>query len=161
MLGYVPSDEEIYSAAARDVEEKIRFLKVISQSPRSIDAPAETYDIEHGSIRQYGFDVADDSADQDIVESVNNFVLAEQISKMLQTLSKRQRPVIILRFGLEGMKEHTLEEVGQILGVSKERARQIEARTLKLLRHPQRNKKLRDFLPEERSKKDLNLRGKD
>ena len=79
-------------------------------------------------------------------ETVTLVLLREQLEKVLGTLTGREREVLNLRYGLEDGKERTLEEVGKIFDVTRERIRQIEAKALRKLRHPERLKKLRDFL---------------
>ena len=71
-----------------------------------------------------------------------------EISNVLLTLTEREEKVIRLRFGLEDGKSRTLEEVGQMFGVTRERIRQIEAKALRKLRHPSRSRKLKDYLGE-------------
>jgi len=72
--------------------------------------------------------------------------LADQISKVLQTLSNREEKVLRMRFGIGERSDHTLEEVGQDFEVTRERIRQIEAKALRKLRHPSRSKQLRAFI---------------
>ena len=79
-------------------------------------------------------------------ETVSLLLLREQLEKVLAALTERERKVLTLRFGLEDGKARTLEEVGKIFNVTRERIRQIEAKALRKLRHPARSKKLRDFL---------------
>ena len=73
-------------------------------------------------------------------------LLKEQINQVLATLTEREEKVLRLRFGLEDGRSRTLEEVGQMFNVTRERIRQIEAKALRKLRHPSRSKKLKDFL---------------
>ena len=73
-------------------------------------------------------------------------LLKEQVEYVLGTLDERERTVLQLRFGLEDGRSRTLEEVGRVFGVTRERIRQIEAKALKKLRHPTRSRRLRDFL---------------
>ena len=73
-------------------------------------------------------------------------MLKDEISQVLETLTEREEKVIRLRFGLEDGKPRTLEEVGQMFGVTRERIRQIEAKALRKLRHPSRSRKLRDYM---------------
>ncbi len=73
-------------------------------------------------------------------------LLKEQLEEVLETLTAREKKVLQLRFGLEDGRSRTLEEVGQVFGVTRERIRQIEAKALRKLRHPSRSKKLKDYL---------------
>ncbi|MBF1323294.1 MAG: sigma-70 family RNA polymerase sigma factor, partial [Mogibacterium diversum] len=73
-------------------------------------------------------------------------MLKEQLMEVLDTLSDREKKVLMLRFGLEDGRPRTLEEVGKEFNVTRERIRQIEAKALRKLRHPSRSKKLRDYL---------------
>ena len=75
-------------------------------------------------------------------------MLKDEISEVLLTLTEREEKVIRLRFGLEDGKSRTLEEVGQMFGVTRERIRQIEAKALRKLRHPSRSRKLKDYMVE-------------
>ena len=79
-------------------------------------------------------------------EAVSHQLLKEQVDDVLYTLNEREAKVLSLRFGLEDGRQRTLEEVGQVFGVTRERIRQIESKALRKLRHPSRSKKLRDFL---------------
>ena len=97
----------------------------------------------------------EDSHSGDFIPDNNNFprveaasykLLREQVVDVLDTLNDREARVLELRFGLEDGKSRTLEEVGRDFGVTRERIRQIEAKALRKLRHPNRSKKLRDFL---------------
>lgn len=81
-----------------------------------------------------------------VEDDVSLVLLREQIENVLETLSPREREVLILRFGLDDERERTLEEVGKIFNITRERIRQIEAKALRKLRHPARSKKLKDFL---------------
>ncbi len=72
--------------------------------------------------------------------------MREQLDEVLKTLTEREQRVLRLRFGLDDGRARTLEEVGQKFGVTRERIRQIEAKTLRKLRHPSRSKKLKDYL---------------
>ena len=78
--------------------------------------------------------------------SETNEMLKDEIAEVLLTLTEREEKVIRLRFGLEDGKSRTLEEVGQMFGVTRERIRQIEAKALRKLRHPSRSRKLKDYM---------------
>ena len=80
------------------------------------------------------------------VEAAAYSMLKEQLMEVLDTLSEREKKVLMLRFGLEDGRPRTLEEVGKEFNVTRERIRQIEAKALRKLRHPSRSKKLRDYL---------------
>jgi RNA polymerase primary sigma factor len=80
------------------------------------------------------------------VDSVINIDLAEQVNKVLGSLTPREERVLRMRFGIGEKSDHTLEEVGQDFEVTRERIRQIEAKALRKLRHPSRSKRLRTFL---------------
>ena len=79
-------------------------------------------------------------------EYATNEMLKDEIAEVLLTLTEREEKVIRLRFGLEDGKSRTLEEVGQLFGVTRERIRQIEAKALRKLRHPSRSRKLKDYM---------------
>ena len=79
-------------------------------------------------------------------EYATNELLKDEIAEVLLTLTEREEKVIKLRFGLEDGKSRTLEEVGQMFGVTRERIRQIEAKALRKLRHPSRSRKLKDYM---------------
>ena len=79
-------------------------------------------------------------------EFATNEMLKDERSEVLLTLTEREEKVIRLRFGLDDGKSKTLEEVGQIFGVTRERIRQIEAKALRKLRHPSRSRKLKDYM---------------
>jgi len=80
------------------------------------------------------------------VDAASNLVLREQLESVLDTLTEREKDVLKLRFGLDDGYQRTLEEVGHIFKVTRERIRQIEAKALKKLKHPSRSRRLRDYL---------------
>ena len=79
-------------------------------------------------------------------EAANSMMLREQLIEVLKTLTPREESVLKLRFGLEDGRPRTLEEVGKVFDITRERIRQIEAKALRKLRHPSRSKKLKDYL---------------
>jgi RNA polymerase sigma factor RpoD-like protein len=138
-LGREPTLEEV--AAEMDMPlERVSEIKRIAPEPLSLEAPVGEEENSH---------LGDFVPDEEIhtpVDAASNLVLREQLERVLSTLSEREREVLKLRFGLEDGYSRTLEEVGHIFEVTRERIRQIEAKALKKLRHPSRNKRLRDYL---------------
>ncbi len=138
-LGREPHAEEIAERLQMPVE-KVRSILKIAQSPISLDTPVgEEKDIQLG----------DFIADTDAIspDDATAFVLLqERISKVLGSLKEREADVLRLRFGLNDGTPHTLEEVGNIYKVTRERVRQIEAKALRKLMHPSRSRQLKDYL---------------
>jgi len=138
-LGREPTLEEV--AAEMDLPvERVAEIKRIAPDPLSLEAPVGEEEDSH---------LGDFVPDEEVgtpVDVASNSVLREQLEKVLDTLTEREREVLKLRFGLEDGYSRTLEEVGHIFEVTRERIRQIEAKALKKLRHPSRNKVLRDYL---------------
>lgn len=138
-LGREPTTEEI--AARMEIpEERVREIKKIAQDPVSLETPVGEEDDSHLG---------------DFIQDVNGVVpadeaaftlLHEQILEAMEALSEREQQVIKLRFGLEDGHPRTLEEVGKMFHVTRERIRQIEAKALRKLRHPSRSKMLKDYL---------------
>jgi len=122
--------------AAGRVEQIIR----ISQEPMSLETPVGT---EEDS---YLGDFIKDETMPEPDDAASKQLLAEQLRTILNSLNLRERQVLEMRFGLKDGQSHTLEEVGQAFGVTRERIRQIEAKALRKLRHPMRSRKLRDYL---------------
>jgi RNA polymerase primary sigma factor len=138
-LGREPTDEEI-GAELEISADRVREIERISQNPVSLEAPiGEEDDSNLGDFVQDG--EATSPADAAALTMLRN-----EVDLILDTLSARERRVLQLRFGLLEGNERTLEEVGQRLGVTRERIRQIEAKALRKLRHPSRSKKLKDYL---------------
>ena len=120
--------------------EKVRQIMSVSQEPMSLETPVG--DEENSAL----VDFIPDESVASPVEEANRELLREQMQDILASLSERERAVLALRFGLDDGESHTLEEVGQRFGVTRERIRQIEAKALRKLRHPTRSRKLRDYL---------------
>jgi RNA polymerase primary sigma factor len=124
----------------RRAASKVRRIIRISQEPMSLEMPVGT---EESSLLG---DFIEDETIEGPVDAASNQLLKEQVQSILDSLSKREREVLEMRFGLKDGQGHTLEEVGQAFGVTRERIRQIEAKALRKLRHPFRSRKLRDYL---------------
>ena len=138
-LGREPSPEEI----AREMnisEEKVREIIKIAQEPVSLETPIGEEEDSHLG------DFIEDHEARAPAEEASFTLLREQLDEVLKTLTDREQRVLRLRFGLDDGRARTLEEVGQKFGVTRERIRQIEAKTLRKLRHPSRSKKLKDYL---------------
>ena len=138
-LNREPSEEELAKKMGTTVE-KVREIYKISQDPVSLETPIGEEDDSHLG------DFIKDERNLSPEEFATNEMLKDEISQVLETLTEREEKVIRLRFGLEDGKPRTLEEVGQMFGVTRERIRQIEAKALRKLRHPSRSRKLRDYM---------------
>ena len=138
-LGREPTPAEIGKEMGIS-EERVREIQKISQEPVSLETP-----IGEEEDSQLGDFIEDDAA---VVppDAASFSMLQEQLAKVLDGLAERERKVISLRFGLEDGHPRTLEEVGREFGVTRERIRQIESKTLAKLRHPSRSSKLKDYL---------------
>lgn len=138
-LGREPMPEEI--GAEMDMPtEKVREILKIAQEPVSLETPIGEEDDSH---------LGDFIEDQDATSPADHAayeLLKEQLEGVLDTLTDREENVLRLRFGLDDGRTRTLEEVGKVFGVTRERIRQIEAKALRKLRHPSRSKQLKDFL---------------
>ena len=121
---------------------KVRRIQRISQEPMSLETPVGA---EESSLLG---DFIEDETILGPVDAASKQLLKEQVRSILDSLSDREREVLEMRFGLRDGQSHTLEEVGQFFGVTRERIRQIEAKALRKLRHPYRSRKLRDYLTE-------------
>ena len=138
-LGREPTLEEV--AAEMDMPlERVAEIKRIAPEPLSLEAPVGEEESSHLG------DFVPDEEEEAPLEIASNQVLREQLMRVLNTLNEREREVLKLRFGLEDGYSRTLEEVGHIFEVTRERIRQIEAKALKKLRHPGRSRLLRDYL---------------
>lgn len=140
-LNREPSEEELAKKMGMSVD-KIREIYKISQEPVSLETPIGEEDDSHLG------DFIKDENNMSPEEYATNEMLKDEISEVLLTLTEREEKVIRLRFGLEDGKSRTLEEVGQMFGVTRERIRQIEAKALRKLRHPSRSRKLKDYMSE-------------
>lgn len=138
-LNREPTEEELSLKMNISVD-KIREIYKISQEPVSLETPIGEEDDSHLG------DFIKDERNMSPEEYATNEILKDEISDVLLTLTEREEKVIKLRFGLEDGKSRTLEEVGQMFGVTRERIRQIEAKALRKLRHPSRSRKLKDYL---------------
>jgi RNA polymerase primary sigma factor len=138
-LGREPLPEEI--AKEMDLTpDKVREILKVSQEPVSLETPIGEEEDSHLG------DFIEDSDAVVPVDAASFILLQEQLDSVLHTLSDREKKVIQLRFGLTDGHPRTLEEVGREFGVTRERIRQIESKTLSKLRHPSRSQKLRDYL---------------
>ena len=138
-LNREPTEEELSKKMGTSVE-KIRDIYKISQEPVSLEIPIGEEDDSHLG------DFIPDETNMSPEDYAVNELLKDEISEVLLTLTEREEKVIRLRFGLEDGRPRTLEEVGQLFGVTRERIRQIEAKALRKLRHPSRSRKLKDYL---------------
>ena len=138
-LGREPTPEEI----AEEVElepDRVREIFKIAQEVTSLEAPV-------GEDKEsFLGDFIPDESQLSPVDQASKQLLKDHLDEVLKTLSDREAKVLKLRFGLEGSKQMTLEEVGKVFGVTIERIRQIEAKALRKLKHPSRRKKLQDYL---------------
>ncbi len=138
-LGREPSPEEIAKEMGMSLE-KVREIMKIAQEPVSLETPIGEEEDSH-----LGDFIPDDDAPAPS-EAASFMLLKDQLMDVLNTLTPREEKVLRLRFGLEDGRARTLEEVGGVFDVTRERIRQIEAKALRKLRHPSRSKKLKDFL---------------
>jgi RNA polymerase primary sigma factor len=138
-LGREPTVEEIAEETGMSLEETRRVLK-ISKHPISLDRP-----IGDGDDSYLGDFIEDDKVDSPIV-SASQEMLKEKIEGILNTLTYREREIIRLRYGIGDGYTYTLEEVGRIFKVTRERVRQVEAKAIRKMQHPVRSKKLEGFL---------------
>ena len=138
-LNREPSEDELAKKMGVSVD-KIREIYNISQEPVSLETPIGEEDDSHLG------DFIKDEHNMSPEDYTTNELLKDEIDDILLTLTEREEKVIRLRFGLEDGKARTLEEVGQMFGVTRERIRQIEAKALRKLRHPSRSRKLKDYM---------------
>ena len=138
-LGRQPIPAEIAKEMGID-EDKVREIQKIAQEPVSLETPIGEEEDSH-----LGDFIPDEEALAP-AEAASMSLLKEQLEDVLDTLTDREEEVLRLRYGLDDGKARTLEEVGRVFGVTRERIRQIEAKALRKLRHPSRSKKLKDYL---------------
>ncbi len=137
--GRDPLDEEIAKAMDMPVD-KVRDILKIAQEPVSLEMPIGEEEDSH-----LGDFIADDNTPAP-ADAASYQMLREHLLEVLRTLTPREEAVLKLRFGLEDGRPRTLEEVGKVFDITRERIRQIEAKALRKLRHPSRSKKLKDYL---------------
>ncbi|MCL4353788.1 RNA polymerase sigma factor RpoD [Patescibacteria group bacterium] len=138
-LGREPTPEEVAKALDIEPAKALEIIK-ISQEPASLESPVG--DEEDSRLG----DFIHDASAPTLFDAASRELLKEQVEEVLQTLSDRERRVLEERFGLKDGRPKTLEEVGRMFAVTRERIRQIEAKALRKLRHPSRGNKLRDYL---------------
>lgn len=138
-LGQDPTPEQI-AERMEMTPDKVREILKIAQEPVSLETPIGEEDDSHLG------DFIEDEVIENPVDYTTRVVLREQLDEVLDTLTDREENVLRLRFGLDDGKMRTLEDVGKVFNVTRERIRQIEAKALRKLRHPSRSKQLRDFI---------------
>ena len=138
-LNREPTEDELAKKMNTSIE-KVHEIMKIAQEPVSLETPIGEEDDSHLG------DFVPDERMMSPEEYTTTELLKEELDNVLLTLTEREEKVLKLRFGLEDGQCRTLEEVGQIFGVTRERIRQIEAKALRKMRHPSRSKKLKDFL---------------
>ncbi|MBX9666086.1 MAG: RNA polymerase sigma factor RpoD [Candidatus Obscuribacterales bacterium] len=137
--GRKPTEEEIAESMEISVS-KLREIVKVAQEPISLETPiGKEEDSKLG-------DFIEDKEAETPASSVTQELLREDIIEVMAGLSPRERDVLRLRFGLDDGRTRTLEEVGQLFGVTRERIRQIEAKALRKLRHPNRSRRLREYI---------------
>jgi len=137
-LGRKPTEEEIATRMEITIE-KLRFIAKSAQLPISLETPIG----KEEDSRLGDFIESDGETPEDRVAKV---LLREDLESVLETLTARERDVLKLRYGLDDGRMKTLEEIGQIFNVTRERIRQIEAKALRKLRHPNRNSVLKEYI---------------
>ena len=138
-LARKPSEEELSAEMGISIN-KLREIIKVAQEPLSLETP-----IGKEEDSRLGDFIEDKDADAP-VKTVAHELLREDLAEVLSSLSPRERDVLRLRFGMDDGRQRTLEEVGQLFGVTRERIRQIEAKALRKLRHPNRSKRLREYI---------------
>lgn len=137
--GRKPTEEEI-AASMEITVARLREIVKMAQEPVSLETPVGKEDDS-----KLG-DFIEDRDAETPANSVTQELLRDDIIEVMASLSPRERDVLRLRFGLDDGRQRTLEEVGQLFGVTRERIRQIEAKALRKLRHPNRSRRLREYM---------------
>jgi RNA polymerase primary sigma factor len=138
-LGREPTQAEVAEAMGIS-ESKVVEIQKIAQDPVSLETPIGEEDDSHLG------DFIEDKSSASQIEIAETRMLKEEIEEILATLAPREAMVLILRYGLRDNRPRTLEEVGKVFNVTRERIRQIEAKALRRLKHPNKMKKLKDFM---------------
>ncbi len=138
-LGREPEPKEIAERMGY-TEERVNEILKLSQEPVSLETPIGEEDDSHLG------DFIQDEHIKTPMQEATNTLLREKLIEVMDTLTERERRVLIMRYGLEDGKERTLEEVGKEFHVTRERIRQIESKALWKIKHPNKSRKLRDFL---------------
>lgn len=138
-LSRKPTEDELATEMSISIA-KLREIIKVAQEPLSLETP-----IGKEEDSRLGDFIEDKDADAP-VKTVAHELLREDLAEVLSGLSPRERDVLRLRFGMDDGRQRTLEEVGQLFGVTRERIRQIEAKALRKLRHPNRSKRLREYV---------------
>jgi len=138
-LGREPTTDEL-AKALEITPDRVREIFKISQDPVSLEMPIGDQEDSHLG------DFIEDQKMPAPADAASRQLLREQVEEVLDTLSDRERDVLYMRYGLDDGRTRTLEEVGKVFGVTRERIRQIEAKALRKLRHPSRANMLRDYL---------------
>ncbi len=138
-LGREPTQSEIAEAMGIS-ESRVVEIQKIAQDPVSLEAPIGEEEDSHLG------DFIEDKNTASQIDIAESKMLKEQVKEILSTLAPREAMVLMLRYGLKDNRPRTLEEVGKVFNVTRERIRQIEAKALRRLKHPNKVKKLRDFL---------------
>jgi len=138
-LSRKPTEEELSEAMGITIN-KLREIIKVAQEPLSLETP-----IGKEEDSRLGDFIEDKEADAPVM-TVAHELLREDLAEVLSSLSPRERDVLRLRFGMDDGRQRTLEEVGQLFGVTRERIRQIEAKALRKLRHPNRSRRLKEYI---------------